>query len=209
MARTYSPLLSLDASGTIANSLTFSKWKGRNYVRTRVTPANPQSQSQWGMRSMMKALSQVWASLSAARQNAWEELADAESVSKFNAFVSYNLKKHRDAVGPRTEPSPTPVPITNHITTTAANVAGRNVSVLLMMPAATEAWLAEVFMDDTTGFTPAWSNCRLVLPCEGLALVSGTIGPLNPGTYYLRYKLVAVNGALDGTYTTEDTFTIV
>jgi len=209
MARTYSPLLSLDASGTIANSLTFSKWKGRNYVRTRVTPANPQSQSQWGMRSMMKALSQVWASLSEARQNAWEELADAESVSKFNAFVSFNLKRHRDGVGPRPEPSPAPVTITNKISTTLASVAGRNVSVMITMGGATQAWLAEVFMASTTGFVPAWSNCRLVLPCEGLTSAAGTIGPLDPGTYYLRYKLVAVHGALDATYTTEDTFTIV
>ena len=41
MVKVAAPMLSLEASGTIANSMTFSKWKGRPYVRTRVTPALP------------------------------------------------------------------------------------------------------------------------------------------------------------------------
>lgn len=43
MAKVTGPLMSLDASGTVGKTATFSKWKGQNYVRLRVTPRNPQS----------------------------------------------------------------------------------------------------------------------------------------------------------------------
>jgi len=43
MARTTAPLFSLDASGTIAKAITFSKWRGRQYVRRHAIPKNPQS----------------------------------------------------------------------------------------------------------------------------------------------------------------------
>ncbi len=48
--------MSLDASGTVAGTITFSKWKGRNYVRQRVTPANPQSEMQRTYRASMAGL---------------------------------------------------------------------------------------------------------------------------------------------------------
>jgi len=38
--------MSLDASGTVGNTAVFSKWNGRNYVRLRVIPFNPQSDAQ-------------------------------------------------------------------------------------------------------------------------------------------------------------------
>jgi len=46
MAKVTGPLMSLDASGTVGKTATFSKWKGRNYVRLRVTPMNRQTSNQ-------------------------------------------------------------------------------------------------------------------------------------------------------------------
>jgi len=43
VVRVTGPLYSQDASGTIGKAIVFSKWKGRNYVRKHVKPANPQS----------------------------------------------------------------------------------------------------------------------------------------------------------------------
>lgn len=52
-AKVTSPLMSLDASGSIASALTFSKWKGRNYARQLVIPANPQTEEQQGVRAKL------------------------------------------------------------------------------------------------------------------------------------------------------------
>jgi hypothetical protein len=51
MAKVTAPLMSLDASGTVAKTAVFSKWKGRNYVRLHVTPMNPNTTSQKVVRS--------------------------------------------------------------------------------------------------------------------------------------------------------------
>lgn len=56
MAKVSAPFLSLDASGTVASTLTASKWKGRNYMRLRIVPANPQSPNQQLTRGYLGAI---------------------------------------------------------------------------------------------------------------------------------------------------------
>lgn len=59
MAKVTGPLLSLDASGSVADTMTFSKWKGRNYVRQRVTPSNPKTADQLAVRSILGTLAKA------------------------------------------------------------------------------------------------------------------------------------------------------
>lgn len=63
MAKVTGPLMSLDASGTVGNTATFSKWKGRNYVRLRVTPQNPKTEDQATSRTYLGALGQALSSI--------------------------------------------------------------------------------------------------------------------------------------------------
>lgn len=55
MAKVSGPLLSMDASGQIGKAMVFSKWKGRNYVRNYVRPANPQTPAQQESREALGA----------------------------------------------------------------------------------------------------------------------------------------------------------
>lgn len=59
MAKTSAPFLSLDASGTVASTLTASKWKGRNYMRLRIIPANPKTAGQQAVRSILGTLAKA------------------------------------------------------------------------------------------------------------------------------------------------------
>jgi hypothetical protein len=59
MAKVTGPLMSLDASGTVGNTTTFSKWKGRNYVRLRVTPMNTKTDAQAIVRTYLGAFGQA------------------------------------------------------------------------------------------------------------------------------------------------------
>lgn len=63
MAKVTGPLMSLDASGTVGKTATFSKWKGRNYVRLRVTPQNPQTEEQATSRTYLGAIGQALSSI--------------------------------------------------------------------------------------------------------------------------------------------------
>ena len=75
MVKVNAPMMSLDASGSLGKALVFSKWKGRNYVRTLVRPSNPKSVLQVAIRSMMKFLAQAWKDMTAPEQTAWDLLA--------------------------------------------------------------------------------------------------------------------------------------
>lgn len=57
MAKVTGPLMSISASGKIADTLVFGSWKGRNVVRQYIVPANPQSDAQGHVRAAMLAIS--------------------------------------------------------------------------------------------------------------------------------------------------------
>jgi hypothetical protein len=59
MAKVNGPFMSLSASGTFADTLTASIWKGRPYMRQRVIPANPQTALQLAVRRVMGALAKA------------------------------------------------------------------------------------------------------------------------------------------------------
>jgi len=59
MAKLTGPLFSLDASGKYGGAIVFSKWKGRNYARQLVTPANPQSADQETARNAVRVAGQA------------------------------------------------------------------------------------------------------------------------------------------------------
>jgi hypothetical protein len=67
MAKVTGPLMSMQASGTLGDTITFDK---RGFVRNRVIPANPQSDAQGNVRQMLlgvqKALTKLGATVIAA-----------------------------------------------------------------------------------------------------------------------------------------------
>ena len=91
MVKVNGPMFSLAASGTLADAITFSTWKGRPYVRERVIPSNPKSGAQLGRRAMFAFLTQSWSAIDAAPQATWQDLADQLVASRFNAYISANM----------------------------------------------------------------------------------------------------------------------
>lgn len=208
MVKLAGPALSLDASGTIGGLLTFSKWKGRPYVRTRVIPHNPKSAAQIGIRSMMKFLAQVWAGLSDGNKATWELAADARKVSPFNAFVAANQGFWRDFLPPgkiQTLLRVTPAAL---IASSTAAASGRYIALELVNGVAAGQWANVVFIATSTGFTPNWNNAQKVVPLASGATGNFLIGPLANDDYYLRYASFSNDGAWDVAYVTEDTVTI-
>jgi len=75
MAKVTGPLFSLDARGQVGGSIVYSYWKGRNYIRRRVIPHNPDSNEQKSVRAAVRIASQEYADLSGSNQTAWNEYA--------------------------------------------------------------------------------------------------------------------------------------
>ena len=91
MAKVTGPLFSLSASGQIAKTLVFMKWKGIDDVRKYVIPANPNTAAQQTQRAYITAALAMWhvTDWVAADLTAWNLLATTlgRVMSGFNAFV--------------------------------------------------------------------------------------------------------------------------
>jgi hypothetical protein len=99
MAKTTAPLLSFGASGQVAKSQVYAKWKGRPYVRRHVIPANPQSTAQTYTRDMFNWLSQVWKLMPGNTAAAWTLFASGQVLTNRNAFVGKNVQAMRNKGG--------------------------------------------------------------------------------------------------------------
>lgn len=83
------PLMSLTASGTVADTITFDK---RGFVRQRVIPANPQSGPQGNVRQMLLAVQRALTKLGATVIDAVKTVAPV--TYRWNSFLL------QQAIGP-------------------------------------------------------------------------------------------------------------
>jgi hypothetical protein len=92
MAKVNAPMLSLRASGQIAGVLVYSKWKGIEYARGYVVPANPKTAGQVTQRGYLTAAVDEWhttgsTELTGDDKEAWNRYAGVLGpMSGFNAF---------------------------------------------------------------------------------------------------------------------------
>lgn len=91
MARLTAPLFSLDASGTLAEALTFARWKGVNYVRTRVIPANPNTANQQEVRGVFTTLSEMWKRMDSHAKEPWQKAVEGQPLTDRNKHVQLNV----------------------------------------------------------------------------------------------------------------------
>jgi len=66
----------VDIRGKLNGSV-FSKNRGGAYVRTKVSPSNPQSTRQMSVRGIFAALSSAWSALTEANRNSWNGFVSA------------------------------------------------------------------------------------------------------------------------------------
>ncbi len=191
MAKVTAPLMSMDASGTVGGAIVFSKWKGRNYVRTHVTPSNPQTAAQTAVRSMFGGLVQAYQANVVAIQSAFADRAAQQSISAFNAFLGFNQKRAAQGYYPADSTTPTNVAPANNATALAATVNNRYVSLSWVDAADANAWLFGIYRK--LGADPTGVKAELVgVVARGSQQFED--GPLDPGTWHYRIRAISKNG---------------
>lgn len=199
MTKVFGPALSLDASGTIGNAITFSKWKGRNYIRERVIPSNPKSGLQTGFRSVFKFLAQNWAALTAPEKATWNDLADAAVISNFNAYVGANQERWRRFVGITQDTPATEVgTVCDFVGGSAPAATGGVASVTIDTTTGVinQNWGLLIFKG-STGFSTALSNCvAAILADVTITAYTWLDSPLAAATYYYNTRLFTDDGVL-------------
>lgn len=185
MARTKLPLLSLDASGSIAKSIVFSRWKGRTYVRRSVTPANPRSGLQVAMRAALTFITQYFHANFTTMTNAWKAASKVDNITPLNAAVREDQRRVRRGFGTVRYPTDTPGAVEAAPTSVVATGQIKNVLLTWADSAGAGDFCTFIYRSLTTGFTPGPSSLIAVIP-HGAQLYND--GHIISGTPYF-YRL--------------------
>ena len=206
MARVTGPLMSIDASGTLAGALVFAKWRGRNYVRRHAVPSNPRTASQVSSRAIMKFVGSDWKNVPDLDKATWEESADAKKVSPFNEYIAVNCRNWRDGIPPAQQTPPARILVPGTIGVLVVVVSGRQLIVTVPHPPNGLDWGFVLCRFPTTGFTPGPANAIAVVVGNEPS-VDYADGPLAPGDYFYNAYAITTDG-LAGTPGTEDSGTV-
>jgi len=189
-------MMSLDASGTLGDAITFSKWKGRNYVRERVIPSNPKSGGQVGRRAMFSFLTQAWAGNSDANKATWDDLADQIVASNFNAFMKDGMEGWHNFLAPGQFTPYTRVGTPSDNDLTAAAWEENRIKITAAGTALGDAWGKLLYASLTGIFTPSVGNCILVLPDTTIASHDFFWTPPSVATWYINIMTFSDDGAI-------------
>ena len=187
-------MMSMDASGTIANAATFSKWKGRNYVRARVIPHNPKSVGQVAVRASFKYLAQEWKNIAAGTQALWQPLATALVISTFNAFVRGNQSRWRNFKMPSKDPTAAAAHTAGVLNAWTATAGVRQVQLLLSLTTANACWGAAIFRSPSGTFSATWDKCIALIKVADTGNHLFIDTPLAAGHYYYEHILFTDDG---------------
>lgn len=115
----YSGIGIVDGSGKLNGSV-LSKNKGGAYVRTKVTPVNPQTTAQQNQRNILSTWSQGWRGLTPAQRSGWNSAAvnfpyvdrfgNVRQLSGFQLYCKLNINLNVAGVA-GIDDAPTPVEI--------------------------------------------------------------------------------------------------
>ena len=114
MAKVTGPLFSLDARASLGKAITYSIWKGINYVRRLVVPQNPNTTCQVVIRKVITRASVGWKNSTtgcdATDQASWNTAAEGTAESGFNrmmrAFIAENYSTTCTMQTPNVWPTP-------------------------------------------------------------------------------------------------------
>lgn len=208
MVKVSGPAFSLDASGTLGSTLVYSKWKGRNYIRSHVVPSNPKSGGQVGMRSMFSFLAKAWTTLSAGEQATWETRAAQLVASEFNAFMSYNQFRWRNFTAPSKDDPAAAVDTAAVLGALSLTLGVRSITVTQAVTTANDGWGILIFRSPTTTFDTTYDNLIAIGTVSGTDDVVYVDSPLDPGDYFYDTREFTEDGQMSAE-TGEETETVV
>lgn len=204
MVKLTAPLHSQAASGSLAEALTFSSWKGRAYAKQKGLPADPKSGGQVSFRTMFKFLTTQWDLLSTANQATWDQLAIPQHIAPYNAYVQHNLDRWYNFNAPSKVYPATAVAWESETLFTVATWIQNRIRLTTTMLNANDGWGITFFASTTNGFTPGVDNAILAIQ-DPLAAPAYTFWvPPERTTWYFNRREFSIDGK-QGTLTAQVT----
>lgn len=92
MAKTTAPLFGFAATGSLGQSIVFASWRGVNYARRHVVPANPKTAAQTVTRTTFATLREMWKIMPPDGRTPWDAFASGRKFLGLNAFIGENMR---------------------------------------------------------------------------------------------------------------------
>lgn len=191
MAKIKLSMVVSDMRGKLNGSV-FARNRGGLYVRTKVTPSNPQTGAQQLARNILGSLSQQWKTLTDSQRLSWNNavgnfqttdvFGDIRNPSGLNLFVRLN-----------------------------ANLGNVGVAPILVAPQPQGAKTVEVFniVPDGTGQAFDLDNGLIAVPANTSAVIESTVGvsagKSNVNSLYRKINVVVAAGAITADMISEQT----
>jgi len=155
--------LMVDGRGKIGGQVA-SRNRGGAYMRTKVTPLNPNTASQQAARTLLTSYSQGWRNLTAAQRSAWNSavsdfsrtdvFGDIKNPTGFNLYVRLNVNIENVNETPITSP-PLPSAVTASVASAAVFAVGAGTGTIAFSP--TVATSMAVIVRATPSLSPGKS----------------------------------------------------
>jgi len=205
MVKTRGPLLSAEASGTLADQLTFLNTRRGNTVRRRVLPRDRKSGAQMGRRAAFHFITKNWSKISSGARASWNNLDRPKDQSVYNAFVAHNTQNWSGFLAPS---AIYPVTRTGAVGVFGIGPAAAQVGYAIQFDAKLNTlnanWGIIIFASPSTAFSTAVENAISMEWLGNTVQKQWTWTPPNNGTWFFNARLFTVYGALgaeDGEFT--------
>jgi hypothetical protein len=178
----------MDASGTVAGAIVFSRWRGRNYVRRHAIPSNPRTALQTGVRSAFRFLTQGWKDIDPSVQALWTTQGDVTRVTGLNELVAQNIRRLREGRVWMYTPAIIVPDVTTEINFLTPSPLSRAIQLDWTYSSVNaNNWGVELHMSLSTGFSMSIASLIYAVPVVTQQLI---ITGLTPGVpYYFRAKV--------------------
>lgn len=178
-----------DGSGKLGGQVMSSN-RGGKYIRTKVTPSNPQTVAQQNVRAIFSSLSTAWAGLTEAQRLSWngavadysttDIFGDLKNPSGFNLFMKLNGNLATIGVAPLSvAPSKDEVPYT----LLGSAVADVSSTTFILTFAGAEYDTTPVFITATPPLSAGKSNVKSEF--RGIGYSNSTLGDLDIWALYV------------------------
>lgn len=153
------PLFSLGASGTIAKTITYARWRGINYARQRVIPHNPRTAEQLLTRDAFAALNEMWRIGDSVLWDVFDTLSKGLPLTDRNAWIRTNLsliRSQTDINDFLASPgqSPIPLPVSAAIVGGVGTITATGTVPTVNSPWSVDGAFALAFLNDDPSASP-------------------------------------------------------
>ncbi len=93
MVVTTGPCMSLEARGTLNDTITYAVLGRTCYAKSYFKPANPKSAAQIGVRTGTKFITSLWQQLSDVMKAPFEAMGQSDNLSPYHAFLKLNTRR--------------------------------------------------------------------------------------------------------------------